>query len=138
MDGAGTIYNNAMLRVFRAMADYRHENKLGAWIRSITVNCCIDYVKQRTRFTNKVHIGETVPEASEDGGIPGNISAKEIQRIINQLPGATSAVFNLYIYENLTHQQIGKALGISEGTSKWHVSEARKRLRSSLKEFITP
>lgn len=138
MDGAGTVYNNAMLRVFKTIRNYRHENKLGGWVRSIVVHACIDYIKERTRFTNKINIGDTLPEASEDAGIPGNISAKEIQWIINQLPAATSAVFNLYIYENFSHKQIGESLGISEGTSKWHVSEARKRLRISLKEFLTP
>lgn len=138
MDGAGIIYNNTMLRVFKNIRNYKHEGKLAAWIRTILVNCCIDYVKQQNKFSNRASIDEAVSEVGMDSSILGNVSAKEIQSIISRLPGATSAVFNLYIYENFTHKQIGQALGISDGTSKWHMNEARKRLTIMLKEFLTP
>jgi RNA polymerase sigma-70 factor, ECF subfamily len=138
MDGAGVIYNNTMLRVFKNITTYRHEGKLMGWIKTILINCCLDYVKQKNKFVNKSLPNENSGEISMDESILGNVSAKEIQSIINELPRATSAVFNLYIYENFTHKQIGESLGISEGTSKWHVNEARKRLSISLKEFITP
>jgi RNA polymerase sigma-70 factor, ECF subfamily len=138
MDGAGIIYNNTMLRVFKNMNSYRHEGKLTGWIKTILINCCLDYLKQKNKFVNKEITEEIGRELSMDEGIPGNLSAKEIQKTINQLPGATSAVFNLYIYENFTHKQIGESLGISEGTSKWHVSDARKKLSVLLKEYLTP
>jgi RNA polymerase sigma-70 factor, ECF subfamily len=138
MDGAGIIYNNTMLRVFKNIHTYQHDGKLAGWIKTILINCCIDYVKQKNKFENKLLANENSGERSTDESIPGNISAKEIRSIIKKLPGATSAVFNLYIYENFTHKQIGESLGISEGTSKWHVSEARKRLSVLLKEYLTP
>jgi RNA polymerase sigma factor (sigma-70 family) len=137
MDGAGIIYNNTMLRVFKNIHTYRHDGKLAGWIKTILINCCIDYVKQKNRFEDKP-VPSQPTATSMDESIPGNVSAKEIRSIINQLPGATSAVFNLYIYENFTHKQIGEGLGISEGTSKWHVSEARKRLAVLLKAYLTP
>jgi len=138
MDGAGIIYNNAMLRIFKYIGSYEHEGKLGGWIKTIVVNCCLDFVKQKNRFLNKPVSEDQVPEVNMDESILGNVSAKEIQKIINQLPRATSAVFNLFIYENFTHKQIAQSLGISEGTSKWHVNEARKRLQHSLREFLNP
>lgn len=138
MDGAGIIVNNTMLRVFKSIKDYRHEGKLMSWVKSININCCLDYVKQKNKFSNKELTNEDGHEISMDDSILGNLSAKEIRNIINQLPGATSAVFNLYLYENFTHKQIGESLGISEGTSKWHVNDARKRLKEMLKEFTHP
>ena len=58
-----------------------------------------------------------------------NISGKEVQQVIAQLPGASATIFRLFIYEGFTHKQIAERLNISEGTSKWHVSEAKKALK---------
>lgn len=138
MDGAGIIFNNAMLRVFKNIHAYKEEGKLLGWIRTIVVNCSLDYIKQQHRFNNQtigpVHENEiTVPADALS-----QVSAKEIRAIIGQLPKATATVFNLYIYEGYTHKQIATSLGISEGTSKWHVNEARRLLKTKLENFINP
>lgn len=131
MDGAGTIYNNAMLRVFKAIDTYSEEGKLGGWIKMIVVNCCIDFCKTKSIFSNSTHV------ILEDSNIImpdvfDRLSGKDIQELIAQLPKSTATVFNLYIYEGFTHKQIGEQLGISDGTSKWHVSEAKKLLKLKL------
>jgi RNA polymerase sigma-70 factor (ECF subfamily) len=138
MDGAGMIFNNAMLRVFRYIHNYKEEGKLMGWVKSIVVNCSIDYVKTQNKFRN-----ETVVELDDqEVGIPpeavSRISSKEIQKMILALPKATAVVFNLFIYEGFTHKQIAEKLGISEGTSKWHINEGRKLLKSKLENFIKP
>lgn len=137
-DGAGTIYNNAMLRVFKSINQYRHEGKLMGWIKTIVIHCCLDYIKQKNRFTNKTVESGQANDVSVDDHILENVSAMEIRQIITQLPGATAAVFNLYLYENFTHKQIGESLGISEGTSKWHVNEARRLLKKKLEYYLIP
>jgi RNA polymerase sigma-70 factor (ECF subfamily) len=58
--------------------------------------------------------------------------AAEIMHFIKQLPPATHAVFVLYAVEGYTHKEIAQQLGISEGTSKWHLSEARKSLKEKI------
>lgn len=138
MDGAGTIYNNAMLRVFRHISSYRHEGKLQGWVKTIVIHCCLDFVRSKGPI-KEVEPGPGLEEQvsiAEDAF--SRISVKDIQKIIAQLPLATGAVFNLYIYENFTHKQIGEALGISDGTSKWHVNEARKILKTKLEHFLNP
>jgi RNA polymerase sigma-70 factor (ECF subfamily) len=61
------------------------------------------------------------------------MSAQQILYLLQHLPATTRAVFNLYITEGYNHREIGELLKISEGTSKWHLSEARKYLINSLK-----
>jgi RNA polymerase sigma-70 factor (ECF subfamily) len=127
-DSAGSIYNNAMLRVFKHLYTYSEEGKLAGWIKVIVVNCCIDFCKKKNTFSN------TVAQVTEDEiviepDVFDNISAKEIQLVIAQLPGATATVFRLFVYDGFTHKQIAERLNISEGTSKWHVSEAKKTLK---------
>jgi RNA polymerase sigma-70 factor (ECF subfamily) len=127
-DGAGSIYNNAMLRVFKNIDSYSEEGKLAGWIKVIVVNCCIDFCKKKNIFNNAV--GYTAgDEVKIEPEVFHTISGKEVQQLIAQLPGATATVFRLFIYEGFTHKQIAERLNISEGTSKWHVSEAKKALK---------
>jgi DNA-binding NarL/FixJ family response regulator len=60
--------------------------------------------------------------------------AAAILELVRELPPATQAVFNLYVMEGYNHAEIGKLAGISEGTSKWHLSEARKKLQKKINE----
>jgi RNA polymerase sigma factor (sigma-70 family) len=134
MDGAGMIYNNAMLRVFKGIGSYGEEGKLAGWVKTIVVNCCIDFCKKKSIFNNSVNIVledavSIIPDVFD------RLSGKDIQQLISQLPKATGTVFNLYIYEGFTHKQIGEQLNISEGTSKWHVSEAKKLLKPKLEKI---
>ncbi len=138
--GAGTIFNDAMLKVFKNIAAYKEEGKLMAWIKTIVINCSIDYSRKQIKF------GQVLPEAVEDIHIDPDVldrvSGKEIQQLLKRLPGATATVFNMFVYDGFTHKQIALLLNISEGTSKWHVSEAKKLLKPeleklNLKEFKT-
>jgi RNA polymerase sigma-70 factor (ECF subfamily) len=133
-DGAGTIYNNAMLRVFKNIDKYTDEGKLMSWIKTIVINCSIDFCKKKNIFR------QSVPYFAEDEIVLApeafdRVSGKEIQQLIAELPTATATVFNMYIYDGFTHKQIGELLGISDGTSKWHVSEAKKILKTKLENL---
>jgi RNA polymerase sigma factor (sigma-70 family) len=57
----------------------------------------------------------------------------DIMKCINKLPDASKMVLNLYVFDGLTHKEIGKQLSISEGTSKWHLSNARNLLKQIMK-----
>ncbi len=135
-DGAGTIFNNAMLRVFKNINEYREEGKLSAWIKKIVINCCIDFCKKKMAF-----VKELPNDSGNEMGIGPEVfnlvSAKEIQKTIAQLPPGTAVVFNMYVYDGHTHKQIGESLGISEGTSKWHLSEAKRILKMKIENLST-
>ncbi len=132
-DGAGSIYNNAMLRVFKSIHTYSEEGKLSGWIKAIVVNCCIDFCKKKNIFKNTLP-DFTGEEVSIEPEVFDRVSYKEVLQVINQLPGATATVFRLFVYEGLTHKQIAEHLAISEGTSKWHVSEAKKLLKQKFEQ----
>jgi RNA polymerase sigma-70 factor (ECF subfamily) len=56
---------------------------------------------------------------------------------VQKLPPATHAVFVMYAVEGYNHREIAERLQISEGTSKWHLSEARKNLQQMLMQHST-
>jgi RNA polymerase sigma-70 factor (ECF subfamily) len=72
------------------------------------------------------------------------LSYKEIIEAIRQLSPAYRTVFNLFVIEGLTHEEISKHLGISVGSSKSNLSKARENLRKILtkktdtREYVEP
>lgn len=132
IDGAGTIFNNSLLRVFKSVGQYHSQQKARAWIKTIVIHCAIDYFKQRNKIKE---LG--VEPKEEDVGVVDEtlfrrITIKEIVIVLKKLPPATATVFNLFVFEELTHKEIGQLLGISEGTSKWHVNEGRKFVKQQI------
>jgi len=134
MDGAGMIFNDAMLKVFKGINNYNDKGKLLGWIKTIVINCCIDFCKKKTIFNRSVDITEE-DEIIIFPDVFDRLSGKDVQQLISQLPAATAVVFNMYLYEGFTHRQIGEQLGISDGTSKWHVSEAKRILKQKLEKI---
>ena len=62
------------------------------------------------------------------------ISMESLRALLDKLPNSSQEVFQLYVLEGYNHMEIGSILGISEGTSKWHLNNARKILKALLKE----
>lgn len=126
------VLNTGFYKVYRNIAKY-DDMKAGiyTWIRTIIVNSCLDFIKSKT---GRIKQGELDQAASFD--LPPDVfvkmNAREILNLVRQLPPATQAVFNLSVMEGYTHKEIGELLGISDGTSKWHLSEARKTLQQLL------
>jgi RNA polymerase sigma-70 factor (ECF subfamily) len=65
------------------------------------------------------------------------LNAEDIHRCIQKLPDGSKMVLNMYVFEGYTHKEIGKELGISEGTSKWHLSNARSLLKQIIKKSMS-
>lgn len=135
MDGAGIIFNNALLRVFKSLGQYRSQQKAKAWIKTIVIHCSIDYFKERNKI--KEVSGESKEEdiGTLDETIFRKITIREIHKIIREMPTATATVFNLFVFEELTHGEISVLVGISENTSKWHVNAGRNFVKQRVEEL---
>ena len=129
---AADIVSQAFVKIFKSIHSYDSEKgSLHAWIKRIVVNEGLDHIKARTRFSENVEL-ETVPEPEIKNTVLEQMGAEEIMELVKKLPPATHAVFVLYAVEGYNHREIAERLKISEGTSKWHLSEARKTLQKQL------
>lgn len=134
---AADILSLAFVKVFKSLHSFDPaKGSLHAWIKRIVVNEGLDHIKSRNRFSENVEI-ETVPEPEVNNTVLEQMGAEEIMNIIKRLPPATHAVFVMYAVEGYNHREIAERLGISEGTSKWHLSEARKFLQNRLAHLKT-
>jgi RNA polymerase sigma factor (sigma-70 family) len=126
------VLHNAFLKVYKNIHTYdATKASLYTWIRTIVVNSAIDFIRQRGKFYNHMEL-EKAEEPAIDADAVQRMSARELLRLVQQLTPATQGVFNLYVIEGYNHREIANLLGISEGTSKWHLSEARKQLQQLL------
>lgn len=124
-DDATEVLNNGFLKVFRNIHKYEPAKAgLYTWMRIIVINSCIDFIKQKAKIKNQEL--EEANEVQISPEVIEKMDALQLLHLIRRLPLATQAVFNLYVMEGYNHKEIGDLLNIGEGTSKWHLSEARK------------
>jgi RNA polymerase sigma factor (sigma-70 family) len=132
-ENAEDALQSALVDVFTKLESFRYESTIGAWIKRIVINNCINALKKRrmdfVELTDNAQIAnDTTPSVSE---AVLNVSA--IQQAIQQLPDGYRTIFNLYALEGYDHEEIGEILGISEATSKSQYSRAKAKLREVLK-----
>ncbi len=122
------------VKVFTNIHKFRHEGSLEGWVRRIMVNVSLSkYRKQHLMHpVEDVSIYET-PEMSEDA--LDKISADELLALVQELPPRYRMVFNLYVMEGMSHQEVGEAMNISEGTSKSNLARARDILKRKVKRL---
>lgn len=129
---AADIMSHAFVKIFRSIKSFdSSKGSLHAWIKRIVINEGLDHIKSRARFSENVEI-ETVAEPEIRNEVLEQMGADEIMKLVQKLPPATHAVFVLYAVEGHTHREIAEKLAISEGTSKWHLAEARKILQKQI------
>ena len=128
---AADILGHAFVKMFRSIQSYdATKGNFHGWLKKIVINESLDHIKQRSRFTSLEL--DTVEEPFINSNIIETTDAAAILQLVRQLPRATHAVFVLYAIDGYTHKEIAAQLNISEGTSKWHLSEARKILQQKI------
>jgi RNA polymerase sigma factor (sigma-70 family) len=129
---AAAVLNNGFLKVFLKIDQYNAtRGTFATWIRNIMVHEAIDFLRNRLTFHREQGI-PTPEEPAIEGEAIQKINADALLALIRQLPPATQLVFNLFTVDGFSHREIGEMLGINEGTSRWHLSEARKQLKKSI------
>lgn len=125
--------NSGFLKVFQQIHQYKGQGAIEGWMYHIVRNTIVDFQRKKLKYTamEGVSIEESMHNSIADS-ITENLHAGDLLQLLNTLPEATKMVFNLFAIEGFKHQEIAKMLNISEGTSKWHVSEARKLLQLAL------
>ncbi len=130
---AEEILNNGFLKVFQKIDSYEFKGSFEGWVRRVIYHSIFDYVRQNAKYTEKVLFVEK--DQLIDSDHTSNLNYKELIRLVNELPENTRAVFNMYVMEGLPHKEISEILKMSEGTSKWHLFEARRLLKIKIEHL---
>src|SRR6185437_7298922 len=130
---AEEVLNNGYLRAFQKIQQYTFQGSFEGWLRKIVFHAVSDYVKQNIRYSEKVVLVEKDQYVHKDHA--ERLYYNQLLQLVQTLPDATRAVFNMYVLEGFSHKEISKMLNISEGTSKWHLSEGRRLLKDKIEKL---
>lgn len=133
---AEDLLQEGFLKVFTKIKYYTGEGSFEGWIRRIIVNTSIDYYRKNKNINITISSDyvdllreEEVDDPDDEDLRYGGVKAKDVIQALQQLSPAYRTVFNLYVLEGFTHQEIADQLGISVGTSKSNLAKAKMNLR---------
>lgn len=129
---AEDVVQETWIRAAERLPGFEWRSSLSTWLGGIAVNCARETLRRlaRRRESGSGDISEHGP--ARDTSSPG--IALDLERAMALLPDGFREVLVLHDVEGFTHDEIGRLLKITPGTSKSQLSRARKKIRSLLAE----
>ncbi len=128
-DKALLILNDGFLKVFQKIGSFRSEGSLEGWIRRLIYHTLADFYKKENSYIRFIQF-EMPEERQTQAPQSDPLEFQDLISLLDRIPGRSAEVFRLFAIEGYSHEEIGEKMKISIGTSKWHLSHARERLRS--------
>lgn len=136
-DEARDMLQEGFIKVFQHIGRYQQKPgiSLGAWIRTVIVNNCIDaYRKELRRRSSSIE--EAYQLCDPDPNILSKLSEAEIMAAVQQLSPAYRTVFNLFVIDGYSHKEIADILHINESTARSNLVKARSKLQELLQNRL--
>lgn len=135
------MLNQAFLKVLDNLDRWPEGAPFPAWAKRITINTLIDDFRKNRKVKELIASTALQDLPENQGGVDYNdadkqFDAEELEAFIRQLPPMSAKVFNLFAIDGYPHTEISQMLSISEGTSRWHLSSARKKLQEMMRSAM--
>jgi RNA polymerase sigma factor (sigma-70 family) len=129
---AEDMLQDAFVRIYGHLHQFKFEGSFEGWIRRIVVNTCLKHLqKRKMQFTEvQADHGSTAPRV--DSYVWNNLGQEEILKLVHNLPYGYRLVFNLNVIEGFSHEEIAKMLHIQASTSRSQLVKARKMLMNQI------
>lgn len=126
---------DAFVTIFKKIEQYKSKGSFEGWLKRITINTALQCYRTQGVFDIvNDHLIEDVAITIED---EDNISLDYLLKIIQELPDRYRLVFNLYVMDGYSHQDIAEMLKITTGTSKSNLARARQILKDKITDYKT-
>ena len=135
-DLAQDFTQDAFIRAFERLGEFRGDSSFGTWLHSITVSVSLNGLRKVKRLrTREVGLDEGLAVAGGPREAEPDLKVR-MREAIDSLPEGYRTVFVMHDVEGFTHQEIATALGVQSGTSKAQLFRARAKLRDMLAPFV--
>lgn len=133
---AEDMMQEGFIKVYSDLYQYRPIGPLGGWIRRVVVNSCLRFIRKRKRLVFNEFSGMQTELMPTNENVISDLGAQDLMKLVQKLPDGYRLVFNLYVVEGFTHQEIADQLGISVNTSKSQLSRAKANLRKTIEKIL--
>jgi RNA polymerase sigma-70 factor (ECF subfamily) len=133
-DEAEDVLQDAFVKIFQKVVEFKMEGSLEGWIRRIVVNTALDAIRKNKKTLGDVSVDDVSYKVSYTDDNFDDMDVKHLLKIINNLPDGYRVVFNMFAIEGYSHKEIADTLGVTENTSKSQYSRARAYLRNELEK----
>lgn len=131
---AEDVLHDSFVAAFSNLKNLKDTQQFGAWLKRIVINKCLTNLKSDFKWKGIMLVDLEFPD--EDTDYYKEVSVEIINTEIANLPEGCRQVFVLYVFEELTHKEIGDVMKISESTSKTQFQRARQLLRKRLNHLV--
>ncbi len=138
---AMSLLNLGFYKVLVGLSKWKDHIPFKTWAKRVLVNAIIDEYRKNKKYKAVEYHPEHMEIGSQQEHSTHNLSdniwaEEEILEWTRSLPAMTAQVFNLYAVEGYPNDEIAEKLNITEVTVRWHIYEARKRLKIYLKQTL--
>lgn len=134
-DEASEILNDSFMKIFSNLKKFDLTKPFKPWLRKIVVNTAINHYHKKQREIQVEEMEKAKNEFDTEKILSG-ISYQEVIGLLQKLPPAYRTVFNLYVIEGYSHEEIASMLNIAIGTSKSNLFKAKEQLKLILTDFF--
>lgn len=127
------ILNSGFAKALIKIDSYKFKGSFEGWLRRIIFHEISNYAKEHVKYSKQVVLEERDELIHKDHA--SEMYYNDLIKLVDELPEATRVVFNMFVIDGLSHKEIAKVMNITEGTTKWHVSVARKELREKIEKL---
>lgn len=137
-EDANDAVQEALLKGFKAIQQFKPGRPVLPWFSRICVNCCVDIIRQRKGGTEPIEKYEfSLPSSSDtDMEIDQVIDDEEIRRVVAKLPKHYREIVEMRHFRDMDVAEIAKAVNRPEGTVKSWLFRARIQLRRDLEPML--
>lgn len=137
-EDAQDCMQEAMIRAYRAIENFRFQSSFATWIYRITMNTCLDELRRRktrqaTSLDAMLDVGWSPASSdSPEGETLAGERKRELDKAIHSLPEDMRAAIILRDIQGYAYDEIAKILDVNVGTIKSRISRGREKLREIL------
>lgn len=128
-----SIINDGFLKVFIKIGQFEGIGSFEGWIKRLVFTSLSDYFRKKNRGIKFIELGDFIGNRLEDSNVLSDLYFDDVVKSLSIVPEASKKIFIMYHMEGFSHSDIAEKMNISEGTSKWHVHNARKILIENIK-----
>lgn len=136
VQNAKQLLNDGFVKIFMSIGSFRSEGSFEGWMKRIMVNTCLEYVRSGDFKKSSQTVHKDVMDDKDDMVVYNEAIAKidshELIMMIQALPPVSRTVFNLFVFDGYSHNEIATLLNITTGTSSWHMHNARTILQQKI------